>query len=452
MSQDHIVPTVAPVDGNPGLLRLARLWSSNALSCLPKQVYEQPLTSWRLLGNRLVFVTDPEALRTVLVDAVEDYPKSPMEQRALSRVLGDSVFTIHGPEWKSQRAMIAPHFSRSLMLRQVSNIVAEIRCALDEFAPDGENSLVYAHRFAQRPTSRVVKNILFGNRLSSEADTLLETTADHLMQSRWDVVYGLLKIPSWMPCPGGTENARAVQKFQRMIRLCLQQRGSCNDEDSSVAGTFAAAIGADGGRRMNERQTIDNMMALFFPGFETVAISLAWTIYLLAIHQTWQDRIAAEVKHVCGSGPVEARHIEQLVVARSVFREAMRLYPPVPLLTRKATLDDRLCGHQIVEGTNVVLPIYAIHRHQTHWDAPNSFRPERFMTSKRRVTGDAYLPFGAGPRTCPGAQLGMIEATVALATLAQHVRFRPVENYVPKPVARILLRPVDGMPVHFDRR
>lgn len=452
MSKHHVVPTVPPVDGQPNLLRLARLWSGNALSCFPRQVYEEPLTCWHILGKRLAFVTNPDALQAILVDASKLYPKSPMETRALSRVFGDSIFSSHGPEWKWLRGLIAPHFSRSRMLQQVPRIVSEIEHALEKSIPNGQSSVVQAHRLLQRPTSRVISQILFGDRASLGADELLSTTADHLMQSRWEVLYGLLRMPSWMPCPSGTRNTPAAQKVRCEIGRQLQQPGQNTQNDYSVLTSFATAISTHGGRPIDEAQSIDNLMSLFFAGFETVAVALSWNIYLLATHQSWQDRIAAEAKKVCGNGPVKAQHIEHLVATRSAFQEAMRLYPPIPIITRIVETDDGLLDRRIVEGTNCVLPIYAIHRHRSHWDAPDSFRPERFMASKRRPTRHAFMPFGAGPRTCPGAQLAMIEGTAALATLVRHVRIRPVDDYVPEPVARILLRPVDGMPIRFERR
>ena len=128
-------------------------------------------------------------------------------------------------------------------------------------------------------------------------------------------------------------------------------------------------------------------------------------------------------------------------------KEAMRLYPPVPLMTRQAVADAQLGGHAIRAGTSLVMPIYAIHRHARRWHEPAAFDPERFAPDREQALPRyQYLPFGAGPRICIGMAFAMLEATAILATLLQRARFAPTAH-VPAPVARVTLVPKGGMPL-----
>jgi len=132
----------------------------------------------------------------------------------------------------------------------------------------------------------------------------------------------------------------------------------------------------------------------------------------------------------------------------------MRLYPPVPSLSRTARADDVAAGHCVIpKGALVVVSPYLLHRHETLWEAPDRFRPERFLPGAREtIPRYAYLPFGAGPRICIGQQFAMVEAVVVLATLLRHLRFDYASEEPPVPVQRITLRPRDGMPMRVTAR
>jgi cytochrome P450 len=151
---------------------------------------------------------------------------------------------------------------------------------------------------------------------------------------------------------------------------------------------------------------------------------------------------------VTAGGPVSAEHIDKLVLTQQVLKESMRVYPPVPMLTRQAVSDVTIGSHAIRAGTSIVMPIYAIHRHRKRWHDPNLFDPTRFAPeNEAKISRYQYLPFGAGPRVCIGMAFAMIEATAMLATILQAARFEAVDDHVPIPIARVTLHPTGGMPL-----
>ena len=149
-----------------------------------------------------------------------------------------------------------------------------------------------------------------------------------------------------------------------------------------------------------------------------------------------------------GGAPVRAEHLDRLVLTEQVIKESMRLYPPVPIMSRQAVADTSLGEHAIAAGTSVLMPIYAIQRHHARWDRPAEFDPSRF-TPEREATMPRYqyMPFGAGPRVCIGMPFAMMEATAILATFVRGARFEWAGREEPVPVARVTLMPKGGMPM-----
>jgi cytochrome P450 len=136
------------------------------------------------------------------------------------------------------------------------------------------------------------------------------------------------------------------------------------------------------------------------------------------------------------------------VRVQQVLKESMRLYPPVPIMSRQAVADAEIEGHRIARGTSVLMPIYAIHRHARRWENPDAFDPERFAPGRAEAMSRyQYMPFGAGPRICIGMPIAMMEATAILATLLRHAKFEPVDGHDPRPIARVTLVPKGGMPL-----
>jgi cytochrome P450 len=199
---------------------------------------------------------------------------------------------------------------------------------------------------------------------------------------------------------------------------------------------------------MSEAQLVDNLLTFLAAGHETTAKALTWALYLLARAPQWQDRLRREVQGVAGAAPVDAGHLERLVETRAVVEETMRLYPPAPIVARQATSATRLGDTPIPEGSVVMIPIFALHRHRRLWQDPDRFDPERFLAGRRGgIARTQFMPFGFGPRTCIGMSFAMIEATAILATLVRAARFEWDGKHLPEPVSRVTLRPKGGMPL-----
>jgi cytochrome P450 len=233
----------------------------------------------------------------------------------------------------------------------------------------------------------------------------------------------------------------------------LRERRNEGQKGDDLMHRLMAARDPETGVPMNEEQLIDNLLTFYLAGHETTAKALTWTLYLLARSPEWTSVLKEEVARVTGGAPLGPDHIDKLVLTQQVIKESMRLYPPVPVMSRQAMADTTIGPLAVKAGTSMVIPIYALHRHRARWTDPEMFDPSRFAPERdAKISRYQYMPFGAGPRICIGMAFAMLEATTMLATMLQSARFACVPDHEPTPMARVTLVPKGGMPlrVWFD--
>jgi cytochrome P450 len=241
---------------------------------------------------------------------------------------------------------------------------------------------------------------------------------------------------------------RAEHALRSSLADLVQARRVAPSARDDLFARLLHAANPGTGQPMSDEQLLDNVVTFLFAGHETTARALTWTLYLIARAPEWESRIVDEVGQVAGQSPITAAHIDRLKIVSQVLKESMRLYPPVPILTRIAKRDVEIGGRRLSRGTFVVIPIYAIHRNQRIWDDPDRFDPHRFASENEATYSRyQYMPFGAGPRIWVGASFAMIEATAMLATLVRAAKFQVPPAYEPTPISRVTLRPKGGMPL-----
>jgi cytochrome P450 len=241
---------------------------------------------------------------------------------------------------------------------------------------------------------------------------------------------------------------RASRRMRGAVGDIVSRRRAEGAEGSDLLGRLLAARNPETGVAMDDEHVVSNLLTLLEAGHETTARALTWTLYLLARAPEWQDRVRAEVMAVAGSGPIEAAHVSRLLITERVIKESMRLYPPAPVLVRMPLTDIKFGDVNVRAGAQIVVPIYAIHRHRKLWSDPDRFDPDRFLPdAEKAMPRTQYMPFGAGPRICLGLSFALVEAVVLLATFVRAARFDWDGRHFPEPVSRVTLRPKGGMPL-----
>ncbi len=435
------VPLVTEPMGILGSLGAAR---RNVLSIIPELATRQPMVSGRT-GKRWHMVMDPGAIREMLLERVETYPKSLVTKNLLKPAIGDSLFIAEGAHWRWQRRTAAPVFSHRNVMNLAPIMTAAAQRSADRVAQAGPRAIDMAADMV-RTTFDVIADVTFSGDGMFDADAVHRGIDAYISEAGKISLLDVLGAPDWVPRPGRLIFSRnAVGDMRRIADEAIEarrQRGP--DGVPDLLDLLMEGEDPKTKRQMNTAELRDNLLTFIVAGHETTALTLGWSLYLCAFDQDVQDRARAELREICGDGPVTGEHVEKLPFMRQIIDEALRLYPPAGMVSRTAMANDTLCGREIRKGDTVILPIYALHRHHMLWEDPDAFRPDRFA-DRKSVERYAYLPFGDGPRICIGASFALQEAVIILGTLLNRFRFTPVAGRNPDPVMILTLRPEGGV-------
>ncbi len=448
-------PTVSPPAKPLPLSRFLFRFLDNPLASVPKVAYEQPLTVLETgAGIKIVWVSGPGLVADILIKRPDALDKSTMEKRVFHRAVGDSVLTADVPDWRWQRRTLAPPFRHGDVLAYVPTIaeVAEETAQAWRTSQAGPSVRQIDDEMVEATFQVIARTMLAGG-ASADTRNLIADTNAYLSGVPWEMAWDIFKLPHWLPSPGSIRMARAAPRLRKSIANIISQRRASGVAPNDLIDRLLAAENPETGAPMDDTAMINNLLTLLEAGHETTARALTFTLYLLARAPDWQKRVHDEVREVAGSGQITAEHVDKLVVTRMVLEEALRLYPPAPVLARRVTKPTTIGTIPVSPGDQVVVPIYAIHRHRMLWEDPDRFDPERFAPQRRaEIPRTQFMPFGAGQRICLGMSFAMIEAQVMLAAFVRAAAFSCDANLNPEPISRVTLRPKGGMPLHVAPR
>lgn len=451
LQTDDTVDTSAP-DIPPAARLVTEVWGPfrtllaarrNLLEIIPEAVTRRPIISGRTGGVRWHMVAEPDALRHILRDRLDNYPKSEVIKNILEPAIGQSLFIADGDHWRWQRRAAAPVFRRRSVdgLAPIMSAAADAACGRIR-AGNGRAEL---HGEMIQTTFDVIGGVLLAGERKLDKEFVHGAIEAFLASAARVSVLDIAGLSTWIPRPRQFFRPRSLKVLRRIADDVIADRLKQRDRpDRDFLDTLLDGMDPESGRRMTPGELRDNLLAFIVAGHETTALALAWSFFLCAFDVQVQERLRAEAAAVLGGRTAGAEDVPNLPYTRSVIEEALRLYPPAAILSRTARAQDRICDREIRAGDTVILPIYALHRHRDLWDSPDSFDPGRF-SGESQIERYAYLPFGDGPRVCIGASFAMLEAVIVLATLMSRFRFRRIRGLDPKPVMVLTLRPLGGV-------
>jgi cytochrome P450 len=415
---------------------------------LSRPVYEEPMVVFAPAKGRLVvWVTRPDLVEQVLIAGADTFSKTEVERRVLGGSLGDGVLTSVGAHWRWQRRTMAPLFRHQEILTYVPEMSAAGAAMAGKWRQEGARVRAVDADMVDVTFDVIARTMLAGG-VPAEAELIKREGTTYLANSSWELAWALMKFPPWLPHPGTWPRRCAARRLRRAVGAIVARRRAEGTDGNDLLGRLLAARNPESGAPMGDEDVISNLLTLLEAGHETTARALTWALYLLARAPEWQQRVRAEVVAVAGSAPIEAAHLPRLAITDRVMKEAMRLYPPAPVIVRMATREMRIGEATIRPHTQIVIPIYAIHRHRKLWEDPDRFDPDRFLPEREKARPRTqYMPFGAGPRICLGMSFAQVEAVALLATFVRAARFGWDGHHLPEPVSRVTLRPKGGMPL-----
>ncbi|MEM1297950.1 MAG: cytochrome P450 [Pseudomonadota bacterium] len=442
-----------PPERPPGL-PFWRIWlraRRNLFSALPAKLYRAWLTEVRTPWYNSYMPNQPDLVRRILVERPDDFPKSDVVRATIGDLLGESVFVTNGEKWKRQRRIIDPSFEGG-KLRETFGPMLE---AGQEMARRLETRADGTPMEIEFETSHAAADVIFRTLFSQPITEEAATRVFHAFR-RYQLAApmlspaDLMRIPDWYPRlgPSRWKKGRAAREIRRLLRAFVEERhgeievGTAPDDLATKIMTTKDPVTGD---IFDDAEMADQMAIFFLAGHETSASALAWALYLIANAPEVQERMHAEAAPVFAAGP-EFSDLRRLAFIRDVFRETLRLYPPVPMMIREATQPEEMRDKQIAPGSPVIISPWHLGRHERLWDRPHVFDPDRWRDdATRKVARGAYIPFSTGPRVCSGAGFGMQEGVLILGLLAARFRFEPVEERTPEPMAHLTVRSRNGI-------
>ena len=263
-----------------------------------------------------------------------------------------------------------------------------------------------------------------------------------------------LPLPAWVPRfhrKRAKATARAIRGLISGLTVARSAAIAAGIAPNDLATKIMTTPDPETGQGFDTGEMIDQVAIFFLAGHETSASAMAWALYLLASHPKVQDRVAIEAVDL-GVAPDFAA-LSKLEFTRDVFRETLRLYPPVPMMVRENLCPEHFRGRDVAPGAQIVLSPWHVQRHERIWDRPDDFDPDRWQTEAGRVCArDGFIAFSTGPRACPGAGFATAEGMLLLAMLVSQFRFSVVEGRVPVPVAHLTVRARNGIWLRVDMR
>ncbi|NML45529.1 cytochrome P450 [Ramlibacter sp. G-1-2-2] len=429
------------------------------LDTLYERSYSMQMGEVHLPGVDLYMVNEPALVKQVLGEQAADFPKSPLLAEALAPLLGESIFTTNGAQWQRQRAMMDPAFAQARLqvafprMREATQALLQRLQAL----PDG------AEHDMEMEMTHVTADIIFRTIFSlplegADAHRVFDAFA------RYQALAPRLMLPAlfglrWLTWPWDTwRSRRAAQEIRGLLEKLVRPRyeayqAGLPHPQADILSAFLDARDPQTGAPFDFDELVNQVAMLFLAGHETSASALGWASYLLAHAPAIQDRMHAEASAQLGERQPESTDMKQLTLTWNVFRETLRLFPPVGFFARQSAGGCPMRDKQVPAGATVVVSPWLIHRHRQWWAEPDAFDPDRYDNdAAREPLKRAYLPFGMGPRVCLGAAFALQEAALILSSIVRHWRLEPVPGHVPQPVGRLTIRSANGVRLVLRRR
>jgi cytochrome P450 len=409
------------------LLRLARAYPDLA---------RIRLSAFWALGT-----SSPALIHSLLVEHAEDLEKHNDLRQFAAPLLGQGLLLLERDEHRKHRRMLAPTFMSKRIASYAEEMTLRAERAIDRMCAEGTVDMSHE---CLRVTLEIVGKTLFDAELGREAGAI-----GHAVEEAMSCVMHSLSRPIPMPpiIPTRTNLRlrRTVARLDEVVYRMIRERRAAQEDRGDLLSVLLATRDQDDNSAFADREVRDEAMTLFLAGHETTANALAWTLYLLANHPAARERLEAEVDAAARqrTGPrFGASDLPQLGWTSQVVKEALRLYPPAYMITRRVRRTFEAEGQRFRRGQIVFLNIAGLHRRPDIYPNPEQFEPERFSPEREKaLPRQAFMPFGGGPRICIGNHFAMMEAQLILATWIHALRFELVSGAHPGFEPLLTLRP-----------
>lgn len=402
-------------------------------------------------GRSLYLVSEPRLIKELLIDHRTRFIKN-VRYPAMQRLLGQGLLLSEGDGWRRQRLLTQPAFKPSELKRQVEWMSGHVSRFLDRWEQHAQRGTpIDAEEEFLRLTQLLAGILIFGPRYQAHADRMFDISED--IKHNWPrpprgILSGFLP-----PSKARAQRLEAAfQALDREVQGLVDEQRNAAPEDGGILGLLIAGSAREG-QPFTDKELRDQVVTLFFAGYETTAASMCWTHYLMGAHPQVRSRMLQEIDAALGSRTPSGEDIERLQYVEQVLQESLRIYSPIHSLSRVANEETTVGGHALPKGCTAVVSLYATHRLPAYWPDPERFDPERFTPEACAGRYNfAYIPFAVGHRNCIGGTLAMVEGKLILAQVAQRYLLDLAPGERIEPMAATTMRPRYGIRMLVRRR
>lgn len=408
-----------------------------------------PVTELNMMGVNLTFIADPDMIQKLLIKHAHQLHRDPFTFRVFRRMVGNGVFIAEDESWRKKRKLIQPIFH-----------AAHIHDFVDAFAKQAKD-MVQSWRVGDSfqiedemmgLALRIICETMFGTKI----DTLVPTISQ-LMREIMQQAEAQLRppVPDWFPTFGMWQQRKSVKKLRALLLDIIHQRQADIAQEKTIESdllTMLLTAVDEDGNPLTDVEVLDECLTIFVAGHETTAVAMSWTWALLLQHPDILNRLKHDIEQRLGDDPISHDRLVEIPYLAQVVKESLRLYPPAHGFGRTPTETFTIDGHEFNKGDIVIVSTYSLHRQERFYPDPLTFDPDRFAADREQPPRYAFIPFGAGSRTCIGNAFAMLEMQVILATMVQHVELSLEAGQQFEPNMEVTLRPQNGVRVRVEKQ
>lgn len=442
-----------PHNSKAGLITTFLLKRRSWLDGLYAKSYKMRAGRVKMPGFDLFVVNDPKEVRKIMIDNVKEFPKSDMLHELLKPLLGVSIFTTNGEVWKKQRELLRPSFEMTRISKVFDLMSSAAADMMDRFRKYPDGSIVEVDEHMTFVTADVIFRTIMSSKLDEiKGKEILHAFVTFQEETARTAIRKFFCVPQWLSnILGENKRMKAGAIIRKSLSDIIKPRYDSykNDNYSDILSSLLHTVDASSGERFSFEEILDQVSMLFLAGHETTASSLTWTLYCLSLDQDAQQKAYNEIISINKDGKFSISDIKEMKYLTNVFKEALRLYPPVGFFARQSKGEAKIRDKVLQKGSGVVVAPWLIHRHDDFWEAPHEFRPDRH---NENIPKEKYMPFGLGERVCIGQGFAMQEAIIILANILREFKLELKDGFVPDVVGRLTVRSANGMMIKMSKR
>lgn len=442
-----------PHNSKAGLITTFLIKRRSWLDGLYAKSYKMRAGRVKMPGFDLFVVNDPKEVRKIMIDNVKEFPKSDMLHELLKPLLGVSIFTTNGEVWKKQRELLRPSFEMTRISKVFDLMSSAAADMMDRFRKYPDGSIVEVDEHMTFVTADVIFRTIMSSKLDEiKGKEILHAFVTFQEETARTAIRKFFCVPQWLSnILGENKRMKAGAVIRKSLSDIIKPRYENYESDTycDILSSLLHTVDASSGERFSFEEILDQVSMLFLAGHETTASSLTWTLYCLSLDQDAQQKAYNEIISINKDGKFSISDIKDMKYLTNVFKEALRLYPPVGFFARQSKGEAKIRDKVLQKGSGVVVAPWLIHRHDDFWEAPHEFRPDRH---NENIPKEKYMPFGLGERICIGQGFAMQEAIIILANILREFKLELKDEFIPDVVGRLTVRSANGMMIKMSKR